>query len=66
MTDGTGTTTYTYDQIDRLTESKDGHGNTIKYGYDLASEQTKITYPNGKRSNARMTKRDAWKGHGLV
>jgi RHS repeat-associated protein len=48
MTDGTGTTTYTYDKLDRLTESKDGHGDLIKYGYDLANEQTKITYPNGK------------------
>jgi RHS repeat-associated protein len=48
MTDGTGTITYTYDQIDRLTESKDGHGDATKYAYDLANEQTKITYPNGK------------------
>ncbi len=48
MTDGTGTTTYTYDQLDRLTESKDGHGDTTGYEYDLANEQTKITYPNSK------------------
>ena len=48
MTDGTGATTYTYDQLDRLTESKDGHGDIAKYEYDLANEQTKITYPNGK------------------
>lgn len=48
MIDGTGTSTYTYDQLDRLTESKDGHGDITKYEYDLANEQTKITYPNGK------------------
>lgn len=48
MTDGTGTTTYGYDQLDRLTESKDGHGDTAGYEYNLANEQTKITYPNGK------------------
>jgi RHS repeat-associated protein len=48
MTDGTGTTTYEYDQLDRLTATKDGHGNTTGYEYDLANEQTKITYPNGK------------------
>jgi RHS repeat-associated protein len=48
MTDGTGTTSYTYDQLGRLTEAKDGHGDTTKYEYDLANEQTKITYPNGK------------------
>jgi RHS repeat-associated protein len=48
MTDGTGTTTNIFDQLDRLTESKDGHGDITKYEYDLASEQAKITYPNGK------------------
>ena len=48
MTDGTGTTTYDYDQLDRLIESKDGHGDTTGYEYNLANEQTKITYPNGK------------------
>ncbi len=48
MTDGTGTTSYTYDQLDRLTESKDGHGDKTGYEYDLANQQTKITYPNTK------------------
>jgi RHS repeat-associated protein len=48
MTDGTGTSSYTYDQLDRLTEAKDGHGDATGYEYDLANEQTKITYPNGK------------------
>jgi RHS repeat-associated protein len=48
MIDGTGTTTYGYDVLDRLSETKDGHGNTAGYEYDLANEQTKITYPNGK------------------
>lgn len=46
MIDGTGTTSYTYDQLDRLSEVKDGHGNVVKYEYDLANNQTKITYPN--------------------
>lgn len=48
MIDGTGTTTYTYDQLDRLTKTEDGHGDTVGYEYDLANEQTQITYPNGK------------------
>jgi RHS repeat-associated protein len=48
MVDGTGTTTYEYDQLDRPTSTKDGHGDTVTYEYDLANEQTKITYPNGK------------------
>jgi len=48
MIDGTGTTSYGYDQLDRLIESQDGHGDTSAYEYDLANEQIKITYPNGK------------------
>jgi RHS repeat-associated protein len=48
MVDGTGTTTYEYDQLDRMIESKDGHGNLAKYEYNLANQQTKIVYPNGK------------------
>jgi RHS repeat-associated protein len=48
MVDGTGTTKYTYDQLDRLTESENGHADKSKYEYDLANEQTKITYPNTK------------------
>ena len=48
MEDATGTTSYEWDQLDRLTGTKDGHGDTAAYEYDLANEQTKITYPNGK------------------
>jgi RHS repeat-associated protein len=48
MVDGTGTTKYTYDQLDRLTESENGHAEKGKYEYDLANEQTRITYPNTK------------------
>ena len=56
MVDGTGTTKYTYDQLDRLTESENGHKEVIKYEYDLANEQTKITYPNKKAVTARFDK----------
>jgi RHS repeat-associated protein len=48
MTDGTGTTTYTYDQLDRVTESENGHKEVSKYEYNLGNQQTKITYPNTK------------------
>jgi RHS repeat-associated protein len=48
MEDGTGTSKYTYDQLDRLTESEDGHKDLVKYEDDLANQQTKITYPSGK------------------
>jgi RHS repeat-associated protein len=69
ITDGTGTTTYSYDQLDRLTESKDGHGDTAGYEYDLANEQTKITYPGGKAVTrsydkaARLEKLTDWLEH---
>jgi tripartite motif-containing protein 71 len=67
--DGTGTSSYTYDQLDRLTETKDGHGDTTSYEYDLANEQTKITYPNGKAvtrsydSNGRLKSVTDWLEH---
>jgi RHS repeat-associated protein len=48
MIDGTGTSKYAYDQLDRLTESENGHGATVGYEYDLADQQTKITYPGSK------------------
>jgi RHS repeat-associated protein len=48
MTDGTGVTKYTLDQLDRLTEMENGHKEKVKYEYDLANEQTKVTYPNTK------------------
>ncbi len=48
MTDESGETKNTYDKLDRLTESKDGAGKTVKYEYDLNNQPIKITYPNGK------------------
>ena len=48
MTDGTGTSHYSYDSLNRLTSTTDGAGDTIGYTYDLANDQTGITYPNGK------------------
>jgi RHS repeat-associated protein len=48
MTDGTGTSKNTYDELDRLTESKNGNAEVVKYEYNLGDEITKITYPNGQ------------------
>jgi YD repeat-containing protein len=69
VTDGTGTTTYTYDQLDRLTESETGHKEIVEYEYDLANNQTKITYPNGKAitraydSDSRLKSVTDWLEH---
>jgi RHS repeat-associated protein len=68
MTDGTGTTGYTYDQLDRLTETENGHKEVVKYEYNLANEKTKITYPNGKSvtrafdKDGRLEKVTDWNG----
>ena len=48
MKDGSGTTKYTYDELDRPIEIEDGHKEVVKHEYNLANELTKITYPNGK------------------
>jgi YD repeat-containing protein len=52
MTDGTGTTSYAYDQLSRMsseTHAINGVGNyTIGYGYNLANELTTVTAPFGQ------------------
>lgn len=48
MSDGTGESTFAYDQLGRLTRSEDGHGDVVEYSYDLGEQQTGIVYPNGK------------------
>ena len=69
MTDGSGTTSYTYDQLGRLTQSKDGHGDVTKYEYDLANNQTGITYPSGETvhrtfdATERLASVEDWLGH---
>ncbi len=47
MSDGTGTTRYSYDSLDRLIQSINGGNQTLSYGYDLKSQLTSITYPGG-------------------
>jgi RHS repeat-associated protein len=48
MSDGTGESSYEYDQLGRLVEAEDGNGDVVGYAYDLANQQTGVTYPNGK------------------
>lgn len=48
MTDGSGTSAYTYDDLGRLSSQTNGAGATVRYGYDDAGDITSITYPSGK------------------
>ncbi|MEN3281388.1 MAG: hypothetical protein V7607_2528 [Solirubrobacteraceae bacterium] len=46
MTDDTGTSTWSYDPLDRLASSENGQGQTVGYHYDLANRLTSIDYPD--------------------
>lgn len=46
LADGTGTSTWTYDALDRLASSENGVGQTVGYDYDLADRPTSIDYPD--------------------
>lgn len=48
MVDGTGTSTYEYDQLGLLVHSEDGNGETVGWEYNLADKPVGLTYPNGK------------------
>ncbi|HEU5371377.1 MAG TPA: RHS repeat-associated core domain-containing protein [Gaiellaceae bacterium] len=70
MADGTGTTTYSYDEANRLTgQSNPTSGQSVGYGYDLNGNLTALTYPNGHivsrgYDNAdRLTGITDWLGH---
>ncbi|MEL4897465.1 putative Ig domain-containing protein [Crocosphaera sp. Alani8] len=53
ITDSRGTTTYTYDERDRLIAQTDptgiylDSGNTLEYSYDLTGNRTSVTTPSG-------------------
>ncbi len=48
ITDATGTTSFTYDELGRLTQHEDGASRPIGYGYDEGSRLTTLTYVNGR------------------
>jgi RHS repeat-associated protein len=62
----TGTSTYTYDSLHRLTLSKDGAGKYVGYGYNLGGNLTTLYYPDatqvtrGYDAANRMTKITDW------
>lgn len=47
MTDGTGTTTWSYDAFAEIVSETNGAGSTVGYAYDNNGNQTSITYPGG-------------------
>lgn len=48
MVDRSGTTTYTYDPLNRLKTITNGAGQSLSYGYDAIGNRTSLTYPSGK------------------
>jgi RHS repeat-associated protein len=70
MTDPTGTSTWKWDSLGRLTSTKDGYGNEVGYAYDLDNNLTTLTYP-GKGLQVkekydaadRMESLGDWKGN---
>jgi RHS repeat-associated protein len=50
MTDGTGSSSYTYDTFGELATATNGAGNTVTYGHDGDGNQTSVTYPLGSPS----------------
>lgn len=69
MTDATGTTTYQYDSLGRVTQVVDGSGHAVETGYNLAGDRTSLQYPNGHTvtmqydANGRMTSVKDWLGN---
>jgi RHS repeat-associated protein len=70
MTDASGTSTWAYDSLGRVTETTNGAGAKISYTYDPAGEVTSITYPGStgtvKRAYdpaGRLESITDWKGN---
>jgi len=45
MTDHTGITIFSYDELDRLISSTDSFDKTVQYGFDIKGNRTSLTYP---------------------
>jgi RHS repeat-associated protein len=53
MADGTGTSSYSYDSLHRLTQSTNGASQQVQYGYDLKGHLTSLIYPGGTNAVTR-------------
>jgi len=54
MTDGTGTSKWTYDTLHRVATTTTGAGAKVSYAYDLKGQLTKLTYPGGTHIVSRI------------
>jgi RHS repeat-associated protein len=48
MTDGVGSTTWSYDALNRPTDITDPFGGTVSYAYDAVGNRTWLGYPDGR------------------
>ena len=69
MTDGTGSSSWVYDSLNRLTSVTNGNGAQVQTAYNLRNLPTTLTYPgttgavtNGYDSAGRMTSVQDWNG----
>jgi len=51
MTDATGTTTYQYDDMQRLVSTTDSNDKTVSYTYDILGRKTSITTPDNTKTS---------------
>ena len=66
MVDSLGTSSFVYDELNRVTSATDPFGKTIGYQYDESGNVTRLTYPDGKQvtyqfdANNQMTSFTDW------
>ena len=65
MTDGTGTSTWTYDTFGEVTVGKQGSGATVTHGYDANGHETTTGYP-GQTNPVTRTFDDAGRLHAIT
>ncbi len=58
--DGSGTWSWMWDSLHRLTSVTEGNNGTVKYQYDLRSNPTTITYPDGHSVRRGYDAADRW------
>jgi RHS repeat-associated protein len=72
MTDGTGTSHWDWDSLNRLVSSTAGAGTKVAYNYNLVGETTSISYPHrGKVTRSydhagRLTRVTDWVGNTTI